>query len=456
MDKGKDHIKSNKAHQRYLNDEMTSAERHAFEKRLLDDEFEQEALEGFSQLSEKDLRKDMDTLSKRLDERVKSKKQISFWGIAASISLLVGSVLVIYLLLNSPTDSEIAMEKSEQEDTQIKQKEDEPPYKAVTGEEPTKETSELENQIIADRQKKEQTAKENFATSTKSEQRSRVLTQENNERAISVSEASTDKTIENPVSKIAELEEVPPSELSFMDSEEAIEAPEEIGSSADNAQGMVRSSVPASDMKTEGIVARMDGLRTITGTIRATEDDAVVPGVNVNIKGSSVGTITDIDGKYSVEIPDDEDVTLVYSFIGLMTEEVKVNDEEVVDVKMETDLQELTEVVVTAKGKGKEQKPGAKPKPFLGSKVYNEYLQEELRYPELPEEQRISGTVKLRLTISENGLIEDIIILKSLGEIFDDEAIRLVSEGPGWLPAHKNDRPITNDVDVKIRFRPPR
>ena len=59
MDKDKDHIKDAQAYQRYLNGEMTPKERHAFEKRLLDDEFEQDALDGLSRLSNEQLAQDL-------------------------------------------------------------------------------------------------------------------------------------------------------------------------------------------------------------------------------------------------------------------------------------------------------------------------------------------------------------------------------------------------------------
>src|SRR3712207_8980596 len=63
--------------------------------------------------------------------------------------------------------------------------------------------------------------------------------------------------------------------------------------------------------------------RTVKGTVTAADDNSALPGVNVVVKGTSTGTITDPNGGYSLSIPGDN-ATLVFSFIGYTTEEVVV------------------------------------------------------------------------------------------------------------------------------------
>ncbi len=87
---------------------------------------------------------------------------------------------------------------------------------------------------------------------------------------------------------------------------------------------------------------------TITGKV-SDENGNDFPGVNVIVKGSSVGTSTDINGRYSLEVPD-ENAVLVFSFIGYATQEVAVGSRTTVDVAMAPDVQALDEVVVTALG----------------------------------------------------------------------------------------------------------
>lgn len=89
--------------------------------------------------------------------------------------------------------------------------------------------------------------------------------------------------------------------------------------------------------------------RTVSGKVTSIEDGSALPGVNVVLKGTTTGTVTDIDGNYKLSVPS-EGGTLVFSFIGLTTEEVAVGSRSVIDVQLSPDVQQLSEVVVTAFG----------------------------------------------------------------------------------------------------------
>jgi len=94
--------------------------------------------------------------------------------------------------------------------------------------------------------------------------------------------------------------------------------------------------------------------RSLTGKI-TDQAGSPVPGVNVVLKGTSNGTITDIDGAYVLNVPDSGG-TIVFSYIGLRTREVEVEGRSVLDVTMEADIHQLSEVVVTAIGIERAQK----------------------------------------------------------------------------------------------------
>jgi TonB-linked SusC/RagA family outer membrane protein len=87
----------------------------------------------------------------------------------------------------------------------------------------------------------------------------------------------------------------------------------------------------------------------VKGTVTMLEDGSSMPGVNVVIKGTVVGTTTDQNGAYSIDVPDGN-ATLVFSFIGFLQQEINVAGRSVVDVVMETDISTLSEVVVVAYG----------------------------------------------------------------------------------------------------------
>ena len=89
--------------------------------------------------------------------------------------------------------------------------------------------------------------------------------------------------------------------------------------------------------------------RTVSGNVTSSEDGTPIPGVNVVVKGTAIGTISDIEGDYSIRVPSDES-TLVFSYIGLITEEILVGNQSTINLKMRPDLQQLNEVVVIAYG----------------------------------------------------------------------------------------------------------
>ncbi|MEM9833384.1 MAG: TonB-dependent receptor, partial [Bacteroidota bacterium] len=88
---------------------------------------------------------------------------------------------------------------------------------------------------------------------------------------------------------------------------------------------------------------------TISGTVTDGENNETLPGVNVLVKGTTIGTITDVEGKYSLSVPNDAE-TLVFSSVGFTAEEIAINNRSTIDMTMMPDIQSLSEVVVVGYG----------------------------------------------------------------------------------------------------------
>lgn len=95
--------------------------------------------------------------------------------------------------------------------------------------------------------------------------------------------------------------------------------------------------------------------RVITGTVISDEDGLGLPGASVLVKGTTVGTTTDLDGNYSINVPDGSNV-LIYSFVGLKSQEEAIGNRSVINVTLTMDASQLSEVVVTAIGIEKDKK----------------------------------------------------------------------------------------------------
>ncbi|MER0440709.1 SusC/RagA family TonB-linked outer membrane protein [Emticicia sp. W12TSBA100-4] len=92
----------------------------------------------------------------------------------------------------------------------------------------------------------------------------------------------------------------------------------------------------------------------ISGKVTSSKEGVSLPGVSVQVKGTNTGTNTSADGSFSVNAP--SNATLVFSFIGYKTQEIKIGNQSVINVSLDEDAQRLDEVVVTALGIKKEAK----------------------------------------------------------------------------------------------------
>ena len=95
--------------------------------------------------------------------------------------------------------------------------------------------------------------------------------------------------------------------------------------------------------------------RTLKGKVSSEADQSGLPGVNVVVKGTTTGTITDINGEYSLAVGPEAEI-LVFSFIGLNTKEVEIGNQSTINVGMTANIEQLSEVVVTAFGLEREKK----------------------------------------------------------------------------------------------------
>ena len=95
--------------------------------------------------------------------------------------------------------------------------------------------------------------------------------------------------------------------------------------------------------------------KSVSGKVTSMEDDEPLPGVNVTVRGSNVGTVTDLDGNYKIDLPQGA-TQLVFSYVGFINETIDIGDRSIIDIKLLPDISQLQEVVVTAFGVEREKK----------------------------------------------------------------------------------------------------
>ncbi|MFC2090132.1 SusC/RagA family TonB-linked outer membrane protein [Bacteroidota bacterium] len=135
----------------------------------------------------------------------------------------------------------------------------------------------------------------------------------------------------------------------------------------------------------------------VTGTVTSAEDNASLPGVSVLVKGTQTGTITDIEGFYSLEVEGD-DLILEFSFVGMETQEVAIGNQTVIDVALSSAYLNLDEVVVTALGISRDKKALG----YAVSVVGNDQLQNK---PETDLAASLAGKVAGLNIVKSAGMV---------------------------------------------------
>ena len=87
---------------------------------------------------------------------------------------------------------------------------------------------------------------------------------------------------------------------------------------------------------------------TVTGTVTDADEGTTLPGVNIQAKNTGIGTITDVDGNYSITVP--ENAVLLFSYIGYATQEVEIGNRTVINIALEPQTELLEEIVVIGYG----------------------------------------------------------------------------------------------------------
>ena len=133
---------------------------------------------------------------------------------------------------------------------------------------------------------------------------------------------------------------------------------------------------------------------TVTGTI-TDEDRQTLPGVSILIKGTHVGTITDFNGSYSIEIPNKEAV-LIFSFIGFVTQEIRVGEQRIINISLKSDSESLDEVIVVGYGQTQNKRTIS----TAISKIESKHLE---KLPVTRTEEALQGTTPGVIIMQQSG-----------------------------------------------------
>ncbi|MFN8240123.1 MAG: carboxypeptidase-like regulatory domain-containing protein [Bacteroidales bacterium] len=398
----------------YLGDKMSGKEKNSFEKELQKDPFLEEAAEGLSAIGADMADADLKKLKSRLSGRTKS-GSLPILRIAATLLLLaaIGTLVIITGRRERENDQQLAVNK------------DESPM--------------INTPVAVD------------GTERKSEQISAEISKQggsSDKDAMEKSDFNASKEVENH-SDLSQDTSIHTEKLA-------------VG-------GNLRGEIAAPSMAAISTNSP-DYAGMISGVLISSEDFGPVPGATILIKGTSLGTTTDMYGRFSLESSKVSNRALVASYIGMNSKEFQAASNSENRVVMDPSLTAMQEVVVVspsalpppvdvnnnlvrsdvkARGIVQEYLP---PEPEDGLETYEKYAEENLRKPEIfkPGNRVI---VIVTFTVKADGAIDSMKVIRSGGKDYDDEAIRLIIEGPAWKPATRGGDPVDDEVRIRVKFR---
>lgn len=431
--------------EKYLRGEMSPAEMHALEKKALYNPFLADALEGGSSLHPDDLKRDIEGLNKQLLNRsIRTRKKAPWLFRAAAVVLLLAVSSFLIFLLTS---------KDEQV-TPIT-------YNSTKPAAPTTDsirTSGDQPQVGAGQQKE---------TATEPAKKENVEEAEPGPNEAVSDQLSTSRKNKDEEERVAK-KALPSTSIVEDDDRPSPALPERADSQLAPPITELRSNRAAKEeepaARSRGAAARgFTSMLTVKGEVTDVDDGLPLPGVNVGVAGTSIGTVTDLNGNYELTVPEDA-TALTFSFVGLQSREVPLPRKNEVqaelNVEMEPDVTQLSEVVVS--GFGTESKPELEEtrwelaEPIGGKREFKKYLENNMRYPETAIQNKVEGKVTIQFTIEPSGTLSDFRVAKGIGFGCDEEVVRLIKEGPGWKPTKKNDEPVRGKGKVKLRFALPK
>lgn len=435
MSKKNKHI-SKEDFQRYLKNQMTDAERNAFERELQKHPFEAEALEGFHLISPDELTNDLKELESRIGAK-KGKSKYRYWAAAATLLLLISTSIIWFQLNNKSPLPEIT-------ETKTIQKEEVPRLeKSGTQKNKMESAQESEQQLLDSR-------------APVSEPKPEIKEDSQPEKKQRIEKISIKNTPEQAEVAAWELKiDTARQDVTLPEEEPEILIRGESSMAADSKSSVAISPITLEDKATIKP-------NEVKGKVISLADNQPLPGAVIQQKGTINGTIADKNGNFALQLKSDSEPSVVVSFVGMETEEFRPKADSVKVIGLEPSQLALDEVVVTKKASNRKKqtvgytaaaKPiqDAPPQPIGGMDKFEDYLEKMAVLEENYSAKR--AVVKLKIQFNSDGEITKIENTNNADSGIFEKAKELLINGPEWTPEFKNGENIESEKDLKIVFR---
>ena len=439
MNEHKEHIKQYSAAdiQKYLEGQLPAAEMHAMEMAALDDPFLADAMEGISQQEPATVASDINDLQQRIRERTGNNKKGSpviafrWWQAAAAAIVLITGSIWIYNSMNNPKARSNLVSKNETKNESSNK---------IT--EPETATVPLADSVMVDDKKDYADISGN---ALKKEQRNITREEYKILRDITASERAAntdtirqgralkadDRAAEKPIYS-------PPASTARTLEEVVIKAPEK--DSTDIAGKNQSKSKEEIAGKIKGETDKSNLGNFINGQVTDNKN-APLPNAFIQVENYKQNFVTDKYGYFKIPA-NDSVVDVSVAVTGFASQRFRLANNKVNVNQLRLQPAEnaaLSEVVVTTdkstakRSNNRTSNPTVMVQdalPVNGWMAYEKYIEENKRKPD--NNLQLNGDVVVSFQVNRNGVLSGFKIEQSLAKGYDDEAIRLIKEGPAW------------------------
>lgn len=418
----------------YLAGKLDAEQQHRMERDAMADPFLADALEGLGKFDASDIEADLSSLDESLAYRQRRRLWPMLWRVASvSLLLLVPGVLVWLTVHTLQKPATLARNA-------------ETPALTDSAPQPLAQETEPTHTPVGE---KKDTARPQISTSQPTAAPAKAEPTESEGRL-------TPKQAEPlPIAnaKMAESRPTP-----------------DLGNVLSGKAAGIRTQ-PAGATARSRSAAKAEAVKTIHGRVLDDSGQPII-GATVAVKGSSLGAVTNVEGEFSLAVPDTNAV-LYTSFIGFKAKETPIDelrDRPLADIVIEPDFVALEEVVVTGYGTQKKSvvvgavaitkeeeteqpQTGFTPaQPHLGMAKYLKKLESTLQYPASGSGQK--EVVVAKLSIDARGTVVHIDIVKAPNNDFAQEAIRAINHAGTWQAATADGKPVESTKRLRIVFDP--
>ncbi|WP_461632770.1 energy transducer TonB [Labilibaculum euxinus] len=430
----------------YFSNKLEKKEKHAFEKKMMQDAFDSEAFDGLSKISSQELEQDFAELKNKIHARTQERKRrIPIWfPYAASIVILIGLGSVLIYLNQYSVQNEMIGSQMESEVKKAEVPVVQPELPAKKSElldiiDTLKEDSELEFSDSGDSEVQE------FAEVEDEEVDEEIETFSKPE-ILSEAPVANKKMSVNRITKSADA-----------DLERRLEIEKALS-------GKVAGLEVSKQKKQEEPLAfhadssKKDINRMINGVV-LDEDEVPIPGVQIFSKETGEGVVTNMDGQFQINANDtNKTYKLTASFIGYEQKEINAQADSTLLVILESDEVSMDEAVVVAYGSDGDQLENSnnsweKARPANSASISNfkKVLIEKLDYSKF---EHLHGAYKLKLSfiITASGTVDEIVFKDKPDFVLVSEIENLLRSGENWEPAKSRGIPVSSKVRMVLKL----